>query len=51
MKGRRVVILKDDPGGWFWWMFVFPGLAIFLTVLCVNMLGDGLREALDPRMR
>ncbi len=32
-----------------WWMSVFPGLAIFLTVLCVNLLGDGLREALDPR--
>ena len=34
-----------------WWMSVFPGLAIFLTVLCVNLLGDGLREALDPRQR
>lgn len=34
-----------------WWMSVFPGLAIFLTVLCVNLLGDGLRDALDPRQR
>jgi peptide/nickel transport system permease protein len=34
-----------------WWMSVFPGLAIFWAVLSVNMLGDGLRDALDPRLR
>jgi peptide/nickel transport system permease protein len=34
-----------------WWMSVFPGLAIFVAVLCVNLLGDGLRDALDPRLR
>lgn len=34
-----------------WWMTVFPGLAIFLTVLAINLLGDGLRDALDPRLR
>ena len=33
------------------WMAVWPGLAIFLTVLCFNLLGDGLRDALDPRQR
>jgi peptide/nickel transport system permease protein len=27
----------------------FPGLLIFLTVLCINYVGDGLRDALDPR--
>ena len=32
-----------------WWLTVFPGLAIFLTVLAVNFLGDGLRDAFDPR--
>ncbi len=32
-----------------WWMSVFPGVAIFLTVLGFNLLGDGLRDALDPR--
>lgn len=32
-----------------WWTLVFPGAAIFLTVLCLNMLGDSLRDALDPR--
>ena len=33
------------------WMAVFPGLAIMLGVLGFNMLGDGLRDALDPRLR
>ena len=33
------------------WMALFPGLAIFLTVLSFNLLGDGLRDALDPRGR
>jgi peptide/nickel transport system permease protein len=33
------------------WMAVWPGLAIFLTVLSFNLLGDGLRDALDPRER
>ena len=34
-----------------WWTSIFPGLAIFLTVLAVNLLGDGVRDALDPRLR
>lgn len=34
-----------------WWMSVFPGLAIFVVVLCINLLGDGLRDALDPKLR
>ncbi len=33
------------------WMAVWPGLGIFITVLALNLLGDGLREALDPRLR
>lgn len=32
-----------------WWMIVFPGLAILLLILSVNLLGDGLRDVLDPR--
>jgi ABC-type dipeptide/oligopeptide/nickel transport system permease subunit len=32
-----------------WWTLVFPGVAIFLTVLSLNVLGDALRDALDPR--
>lgn len=34
-----------------WWVTTFPGVAITITVLAVNMLGDGLRDALDPRLR
>jgi peptide/nickel transport system permease protein len=33
------------------WIVIFPGLAIFLTTLAFNMLGDGLRDALDPRLK
>jgi peptide/nickel transport system permease protein len=34
-----------------WWMFLFPCLAIVLTVLSMNLLGDWLRDRLDPRLR
>ena len=34
-----------------WWVLLFPGAAIMLTVLGFNLLGDGLRDALDPRLR
>jgi peptide/nickel transport system permease protein len=33
------------------WLTIFPGLAIFVTVLALNVIGDGLRDALDPRLR
>lgn len=33
------------------WISFFPGLAIFLTVMGFDLLGDGLRDALDPRLR
>jgi peptide/nickel transport system permease protein len=42
--GRSIMTIA----GWLVW---FPGLAILLTVLCVNFLGDGLRDALDPTQR
>ncbi len=35
----------------FWWTQVIPGLFIFVTVFCYNMVGEGLRDALDPRMK
>lgn len=35
----------------YWWLSVYPGLAILLTVLGFNLLGDGLRDVLDPRSR
>jgi peptide/nickel transport system permease protein len=34
-----------------WWLTIFPGLAILITVLSFNLLGEGLRDALDPRLR
>lgn len=33
------------------WLAIMPGLAIFITVMAINILGDGLRGALDPRLR
>jgi ABC-type dipeptide/oligopeptide/nickel transport system permease subunit len=33
------------------WLVYGPGVAIFLTVLCLYLLGDGLRDALDPRLK
>lgn len=34
-----------------WWYCIFPGLAIFVTVLCFNLLGDAIREIMDPKTR
>ncbi len=34
-----------------WWLATFPGLAILVTVLGINLLGDGLRDTLDPRLK
>lgn len=34
-----------------WWVVTFPGVAILLTVLSINLMGDGLRDALDPKMK
>jgi peptide/nickel transport system permease protein len=34
-----------------WWLALFPGLCIFFTVLGINLLGDGLRDILDPRLK
>lgn len=44
LQAGKLVIFKA------WWMVVFPGMAIVLTVLGLNMLGDGLRDYLDPRL-
>src|SRR5207245_5184899 len=37
------------PGAW--WLTIFPGLAIFVTVASYNLVGEGLRDALDPQLR
>jgi peptide/nickel transport system permease protein len=42
----NVVFIEDNP-----WIAIFPGTAIFITVLGFNMFGDGLRDALDPRLK
>jgi ABC-type dipeptide/oligopeptide/nickel transport system permease subunit len=34
-----------------WWLVLFPGAAITITVLAFNLLGDGIRDMLDPRLR
>ena len=42
----NTVFIEDNP-----WIAIFPGLAIFVTVLGFNLFGDGLRDALDPRLK
>jgi len=49
LEGTRGARFRNLPV--YWWISTFPGLAIMLTVLGVNMLGDGLRDVLDPRLR
>ena len=44
LSGGRELILKAP------WVLTFPGMAILISVLGLNLLGDGLRDALDPRM-
>jgi len=45
-------VLNEARGATYaWWLAVFPGFAIFLTVLSYNLIGEGLRDALDPRLR
>ena len=34
-----------------WWVVTFPGIAILTTVLAINLMGDGLRDALDPKLK
>ena len=49
--GTMLAGARDYVGQGKWWYATFPGLAIMLTVLGFNLLGDGLRDALDPRLR
>ncbi|HZZ28497.1 MAG TPA: ABC transporter permease [Pirellulales bacterium] len=46
-QGFRVI----SPLKIYWWLFVFPSLALGLTLFSLNFLGDGLRDALDPRLK
>jgi peptide/nickel transport system permease protein len=40
----------STTGRFLWWLSLFPGLAIFLTVMAYNVIGEGLRDAIDPRL-
>ena len=37
--------------GFIWWIAIFPGLMIFLTVFSYNLVGEAVRDALDPKLR
>jgi peptide/nickel transport system permease protein len=47
----NMLITGKQTLGTAWWLSVFPGLAILITVLGYNLLGEGIRDALDPRIR
>ena len=49
--GKLLSLTTGETGVFLWWMAVFPGLAIFLTVLAYNVLGENFRDAIDPKMR
>jgi peptide/nickel transport system permease protein len=46
----NMLIAGKQTLGYAWWLSVFPGLAILVTVLGYNLLGEGVRDALDPRL-
>ncbi|MEA3545020.1 MAG: ABC transporter permease [Thermodesulfobacteriota bacterium] len=48
--GNMLIIGKQTLGS-AWWLSVFPGMAILMTVLGYNLLGEGVRDALDPRLK
>jgi peptide/nickel transport system permease protein len=49
--GAMLADSRDQLLGGYWWLAVFPGLAIMFTVLSLNILGDWLSDFLDPRLR
>lgn len=49
--GGMLAESRDQLLGGYWWLAVFPGLAIMLTVLSLNIIGDWMRDFLDPRVR
>ncbi len=46
MIGAGRTYLRSD-----WWLCAIPGIAILLTVLAINLVGEGLNDALNPRLR
>ena len=49
--GQMLSLGVSTTGRFLWWLTLFPGLAIFLTVLAYNLVGEALRDAIDPRLR
>ena len=49
--GQMLSLGVSTTGRFLWWLTIFPGFAIFLTVLAYNLVGEGLRDAVDPRLR
>ena len=48
--GRLLDMARGEGGGFHWWLATFPGVAIFLTVVAYNFIGEALRDAMDPRL-
>ena len=46
MPGRARQYIQSNV-----WLAIFPGLAIFISALAINLTGDGLRDALDPKLK
>ena len=49
--GRLLSDSTNETGVFKWWLAIFPGAAIFLTVLAYNLIGEALRDAIDPKLK
>lgn len=49
--GKLLASATGQSGEFFWWLAIFPGAAIFLTVLSYNLIGEALRDAIDPKLK
>jgi peptide/nickel transport system permease protein len=49
--GRLLSDATNQVGNFVWWLAIFPGAAIFLTVLSYNLIGEALRDAIDPKLK
>jgi peptide/nickel transport system permease protein len=49
--GRLLSGATSEVGAFVWWLAIFPGFAIFLTVLSYNLIGEALRDAIDPKLK
>jgi peptide/nickel transport system permease protein len=49
--GRLLASAYNQVGTFQWWLAIFPGAAIFLTVLSYNLIGEALRDAIDPKLK